>query len=149
MYDWLSDDAGKDHDFRQWFHFAPDLAVETQNGELRVSGKSLDANLTVVSLLPTPTSSEPVFGREEPDLLGWWSAKGGAFEPTTSVNFSVRQAKSAAFATLFSFAENTTPDFDYQRIEDSGRSAKLKWTTPDTTHTLSLARPTEGSLTID
>ena len=149
VYDWLSDDAGKDHDFRQWFHFAPDLTVETQNGELRVSGKSLDGNLTVVSLLPTPKSSEPVFGREDPDLLGWWSQKGGAFEPTTSVNFSVRQAKSAAFATLFSFAEDTTPDFDYQRVDASGRNARFRWTTPDGAHALSFTRPPEGSLTID
>ena len=149
VYDWLSDDAGKDHDYRQWFHFAPDLTVETQNGELRVSGKSLDANLSVISLLPTPTSSEPVFGQEDPDLLGWWSQKGGAFEPTTSVNFSVLGAKSAAFATLFSFSDAATPDLDYQRVEDSGRAAKLKWTTPDATHTLSFTRPAEGSITID
>ena len=137
VYDWLSDDAEAEHDYRQWFHFAPDLAVETQNGELRVSGKSLDPNLSVISLLPTPTSSEPVFGREEPDLLGWWSQKGGAFEPTTSVNFSVRQARSAAFATLFSFAEDTTPDFDYQRVDPSGHDARFRWTAQDGTHTLS------------
>ena len=40
VYDWLSDEAGAEHDFRQWFHFAPDLTVETQNGELRVSGRA-------------------------------------------------------------------------------------------------------------
>ena len=149
VYDWLSDNAGKDHDFRQWFHFAPDLTVETQNGGLRVSGNSLDPNLTVISLLPTPTSSEPVFGQEEPELLGWWSQKGGAFEPTTSVNFSVRQAHSAAFATLFSFSDAATPNLDYQRVEESGRAAKLRWKTPDATHTLSFTRPAEGSITID
>ena len=149
VFDWLSDDAEKDHDYRQWFHFAPDLAVETQNDGFRVSGEPLGASLAVVSLIPTPVSSEPVFGRESPDLLGWWSKKGGAFEPTTSVNFSVRQARSAAFATLFSFAEDTTPDFDYQRVDASGRNAKFKWTTPDGAHTLSFTRPPEGSLTID
>ena len=54
VYDWLSDDAGKDHDYRQWFHFAPDLTVETQNGGLRVSGKSLDAQSD--RRLPAPDS---------------------------------------------------------------------------------------------
>ena len=149
VYDWLSDEAGAEHDFRQWFHFAPDLTVDTQNGELRVSGEPLSAKLSVISLLPTPTSSEPVFGREDPDLLGWWSEKGGAFEPTTSVNFSILGARSAAFATLFSFSDAVTPDVDYQKIEDSGGAAKLKWTTPAATHTLSINQPPEGSLTID
>ena len=149
VYDWLSDEAEEKHDYRQWFHFAPDLTIESQNGEMRVSGEPLDTNLTVLSLLPVPVSSELVFGREKPELLGWWSEKGGAFEPTTSVNFSVHQAKSAAFATLFSFAEDTTPDLDYHRVENSGRTAKLKWTTPDSTHTLSFNRPREGDITID
>ena len=149
VYDWLSDEAEEKHDYRQWFHFAPDLTVETQKDGFRVSGDALDANLAVASLLPSPASSEPVFGRESPDLLGWWSEKGGAFEPTTSVNFSVLGAKSAAFATLFSFAEDTTPDFDYQRVDASGRNARFRWTTPDGTHTLSFTRPPEGNLTID
>ena len=148
VYDWLSDEAEENHDYRQWFHFAPDLTIESQNGELRVSGEPLDTNLTVLSLLPVPVSSEPVFGQENPDLLGWWSEKGGAFEPTTSVNFSVLGAKSAAFATLFSFSDAATPDLDYQRIDASGRAAKLKWTTPDATHTLSINRPPEGSVII-
>ena len=149
VYDWLSDEAEEKHDYRQWFHFAPDLTVEPQNGGLRVSGEPLDTNLAVVSLLPDPVSSEPVFGQQNPDLLGWWSEKGGAFEPTTSANFSVRQANSAAFATLFSFSNAATPDLDYQKIEDSGRTAKLKWTTPKATHTLSIAMPTEGDIAID
>ena len=149
VFDRLSDAAAQEHDFRQWFHFAPGLAVEPQNGGLRVSGESLDANLAVISLVPAPEPSEPVSGQESPDLLGWWSERGGAFEPATSVNFSVQESKSAAFATLFSFSDAATPDFDYQRIEDSGRSAKLKWTTPDTAHTLSIEMPSEGDITID
>ena len=149
VYDWLSDEAEEKHDYRQWFHFAPDLIVEPQNGGLRVSGEPLSTNLSVVSLLPDPVSSVPVFGQQNPDLLGWWSEKGGAFEPTTSANFSVRQAKSAAFATLFSFSDAATPDLDYQRVEDSGRAVKLKWTTPKATHTLSIAMPTEGDIAID
>ena len=149
VFDWLSDDAGQSHDFRQWFHFAPDLTVELQNDGLRVSGEPLDANLAVLSLLPDPVSSVPVFGQQNPDLLGWWSKKGGAFEPTTSVNFSVRQAKSAAFATLFSFSDAATPDFDYQRVDASGRNARFRWTSPDGTHTLSFTRPPEGNLAID
>ena len=148
VYDWLFDEAGAEHDFRQWFHFAPDLTVEIQNGGLRVSGEALDANLAVISLIPTPATGEPVFGQENPDLLGWWSEKGGAFEPTTSVNFSVLGARSTAFATLFSFSDAAAPDVDYQKIEDSGGAAKLKWTTPDATHTLSINRPPEGSVII-
>ena len=149
VFDWLSDDAAQDHDFRQWFHFAPDLSVESHNDGFLVSGEPLDTNLAVASLIPIPTkSSEPVSGRENPDLLGWWSENGGQFEPATSVNFSVLETKSAAFATIFSFSDAATPDLDYQTVEDSGRSAKLKWTTPEATHTLSITRPPDGDIII-
>ena len=149
VYDRLWDSAEENHDYRQWFHFAPDLAVEPSNGGLYVSGEPLDTGLSVVSLLPDPAPSVPVFGQEDPDLLGWWSEKSDLFEPTTSMNFSIRQAPSAEFATLFSFSENLTPDLDYQKVDASGRNAKLRWTASNQQHTLSFARPIEGELTVD
>ena len=149
VYDWLWDDAGEDHDYRQWFHFAPDLVVESRNGGLHVSGESLDGELGVVSLLPSPVSSAPVFGQEEPDFLGWWSERGGEFEPVTSVNFGIQQTGSAVFATLLSFSDNVAPDVDYQRVDATGRNGMFKWTAANRVHTLSFARPAEGDLTID
>ena len=149
VYDWLWDDAEEHHDYRQWFHFAPNLIVESRNGGLRVSGQPLDTGLAVVSLLPSPASSAPVSGQDDPDLLGWWSERGGTFEPVTSVNFSVKQAGSALFATLLSFSEKVVPDLDYQRVDTTGRGGRFRWTTVDHEHTLSFARPAEGDLTID
>ena len=149
VYDWLWDDAEEHHDYRQWFHFAPDLIVESRNGGLRVSGQPLDTGLAVVSLLPSPASSAPVSGQDDPDLLAWWSERGGTFEPVTSVNFSVKQAGSAVFATLLSFSNKVVPDLDYQRVDTTGRDGRFRWTTVDHEHTLSFARPAEGDLTID
>ena len=149
VYDWLWDNAEEDHDYRQWFHFAPNLIVESRNGGLRVSGQPLDTGLAVVSLLPSPASSVPVSGQDDPDLLGWWSERGGKFEPVTSVNFSVKQAGSAVFATLFSFSDSADPDLDYQRVDPSGRNARFRWKTTDRTHTVSFTRPAEGDLTVD
>ena len=149
VYDWVRDDAGEDHDYRQWFHFAPDLDVEPRNGGLHVSGEALDKELTVVSLLPDPVSSVPVFGQEEPDLLGWWSMRGGAFEPTTSVNFSLHQSQSAVFASLFSFSDDVTPNTDYQQVDASGHNAQFQWTAEGHTHTLGFSGPAEGDLTLD
>ena len=110
---------------------------------------ALDKGLTVLSLLPDPVSSVPVIGQEEPDLLGWWSMKGGVFEPTTSVNFSVHQSQSAVFATLFSFSDDVTPNIDYQRVDTSGHSAKFRWTTEGRTHTLEFLGTAESDLAID
>ena len=149
VYDRLWDDAQDDHDFRQWFHFAPDLTVESGKGMLHVSGEPLDTDLTVVSLLPSAAPSAPVFGQEYPDLLGWWSERGGVFEPTTSVDFSINGAPSAVFATLFSFSDGVTPDLDYQEVDASGRNAKFRWSTTGQQHTLSFARPAEGDLSVD
>ena len=149
VYDWLWDEANDDHDYRQWFHFAPDLTVESGIGMLHVSGEPLDTDLTVVSLLPSAAPSAPVFGQEYPDLLGWWSERGGVFEPTTSVDFSINGAPSAVFATLFSFSDGVTPDLDYQEVDASGRNAKFRWSTTGQQHTLSFARPAEGDLSVD
>ena len=149
VYDRLWDDAQEDHDYRQWFHFAPDLTVERGDGMLHVSGESLDTDLTVVSLLPSAEPSAPVFGQEHPDLLGWWSEKGGVFEPTTSANFSIKGERSAVFVTLFSFSEGATPDLDYQEVDASGRNGKFRWSATGQRHTLSFQRPTEGDLAVE
>lgn len=149
VYDLIRDDAQQDHDYRQWFHFAPDLSVERVDRALQVSGESLDTDLTVVSLLPAAEPSAPVFGQESPELLGWWSPKGGAFEPTTSVNFSIEGEPSAVFATLFSFSDGATPDLDYQEVGDLGRIARFRWSAAGQQHTLSLERPDEGDVSVD
>lgn len=149
VFDRVWDDASEDHDYRQWFHFAPDLSVEGHDGRLRVSGEVLDKALTVVSLLPGPAPSVPVVGQEEPELLGWWSERGGMFEPTTSVNFSLHRSKAAVFATLFSFSDDVAPSIDYQRVDTSGRNVRLRWTAEGHTHTLTFSRPAEGDLTLD
>ena len=41
VYDRVWDDAPGEHDYRQWFHFAPDLTVEPRNGGLHVTGEDL------------------------------------------------------------------------------------------------------------
>ncbi len=149
VFDWLLDEAGEDHDYRQWFHFAPHLVVEPRNGGLHVTGEALDKGLTVVSLLPGPVPSAPVVGQKDPYLLGWWSERGGVFEPTTSVNFSIHETKTALFATLFSFSDDTVPDIDYPRVSTAGSSGRFRWTAEDHTHMLSFSRPAEGDLTLD
>ena len=149
VYDWLWDDVEEDHDYRQWFQFAPDLIVESHTNSLRVSGESLDEDLTVVSLLRSPVLSDPVSGQDSPELLGWWSERGGEFEPVTSVNFSVPQSGSAVFATLFSFSDTVLPDLDYQRVDHDGRNGRFRWTATNFVHTISFAKPTKGDLAID
>ena len=150
VFDWVWDNLKEDHDYRQWFHFAPHLTVEPSGQMLRVTGDELDTELTVLSLLPSPSVSEPVRGQEEPTLLGWWSEKGGQFDPVTSVNFHIGDAPSAVFATLFAFSEGRVcSDHDYQRVSTSGRNARFRWRTGEGMHTLSFARPAEGDVAID
>ena len=150
VFDWLWDNRKEPHAYRQWFHFAPRLTVEREGRGLTVSGADLDTELKVVSLLPSPAVSAPVRGRETPTLLGWWSEQGGAFDPVTSVNFHVGDSPSAVFATLFAFAdEDVCPDYDRQRVNLSGRKARLGWSGEGVTHTLSLDRPAEGAMRVD
>ena len=149
VYDRVWDDASEEHDYRQWFQFAPNLTVETRDGVLHVTGETLDTALTVVSLIPGPVPSAPVAGQEEPDLLGWWSERGGVFEPTTSVNFSLHQSDAAVFATLFSFSDGVVPDLDYQHAGAPDDSGRFGWAAGGSTHTLVLSRPSGGDLTLE
>ena len=150
VFDWVWDNLKENHDYRQWFHFAPDLTVTPSGRALTVSGDDLDAELKVVSLLPSPSVSAPVRGREEPTLLGWWSERGGHFEPVTSVNFHVGEAPSAVFATLFAFSDEAVcAHAGDQRVNTSGRRARFRWSTGQRTHTLSFDRPAEGDVSLD
>ena len=150
VFDWVWDNRKKNHDYRQWFHFAPDLTVTPSGRSLTVSGGDLDTDLKVLSLLPFSSVSSPVRGQEEPTLLGWWSEKGGQFEPVTSVNFHIEETSSAEFATLFAFSDQAVCSHaDDQRVNASGRRARFRWSTGDRTHTLSFDRPAEGDVTVD
>ena len=150
VFDWVWDNRKKNHDYRQWFHFAPDLTVTPSGRSLTISGGDLDTDLKVLTLLPSPSVSSPVRGQEEPTLLGWWSEKGGQFEPVTSVNFHIEESSSAVFATLFAFSDQAVCSHaDDQRVNVSGRKARFRWSTGDRTHTLSFDRPAEGDVTVD
>ncbi len=149
VYDRVWDDASEEHDYRQWFHFAPDLTVEPRNGGLEVTGDDLDTALTVVSLIPGPVASDPVAGQEDPDLLGWWSERDSVFEPTTSVNFSLLQSNEAVFATLFSFSDGVAPDLDNQGVGAAGGDGSLSWVADGRTRTLTFSMPPEGDLTLN
>ena len=150
VFDWVWDNLKKNHDYRQWFHFAPDLIVMPSGSALTVSGDDLDTELKVVSLVPRPVVGAPVRGQEEPTLLGWWSEKGGQFEPVRSVNFHIEDSPSAVFATLFAFSDEAVCSHsDEQRVSASGRHARFGWSTGHLTHTLSFDRPAEGDVTVD
>ena len=150
VFDWVWDNRKWNHEYRQWFHFAPELTVIPSGRTLTVSGEDLGTELKVVSLLPSPSLSVPVRGQKEPTLLGWWSEEGGQFEPVTSVNFHIGESPSAVFATLFAFSdEGVCSHVDNQRVNTSGRNARFQWSMVERTHTLSLDRPAEGGVTID
>ena len=150
IFDWVWDNLKEKHDYRQWFHFAPDLTVMQAGSALLVSGDDLDTELKVVSLLSSPLLAQPVRGQEEPTLLGWWSEKGGHFEPVTSVNFYIEDSPSAVFATLFALSNEAVCSHpDDQRVNASGRRARLRWSTGHRTHTLSFDRPSDGDVSLD
>ena len=150
VFDWVWDNEKKSHDYRQWFHFAPDLTVTPSGRSLVVSGQDLDSELKVLSLLPGPSVSAPVRGQEEPSLLGWWSEMGGQFEPVTSVSFDIEESASAVFATLFAFSDETVcSNADDQRVNVSGRRARFRWIAGHSIHSLSFNRPAQGNVSLD
>jgi len=145
--DLLEDAQRVEHDFRQWFHFAPHLGVARREMSLEVTGATLPT-LSVLPLVPGPEPGPLVRGQTEPELVGWWAPNSGVLEPAWSTYWQQRSAASATFATLFAFAENVERDLGYTRVREDGRDARFRWTQGDEVRTVTLKRPVEGDLLV-
>src|SRR6478609_370100 len=71
--DWLHDNVEAEHDYRQWFHFAPELSVRQVGEQYVAQGARPKEPLRVASLLVGPTGGKLQLAQETPQLQGFWS----------------------------------------------------------------------------
>ena len=121
--DWLHDKENT-HDYRQWFHLAPEWVVAADGDGMRaVNG---DEELRVVSLLPGGAFQPVVRGQTEPELLGWRSDKAESLVPSPC--FSILQTENtAAFATLLVFGDTAEPDMAFSKVNATCRKGRFGW----------------------
>lgn len=144
--DWLHDNVEAEHDYRQWFHFAPELSVREQAGQYVATGARPSEPLRAASLLAGPQGSSLQLAQTTPELQGWWSPSDSKMLPSYAMSFDVR-ARTGLFATLFTFGSELRVHAS-SRMAASGRNGYLRWRADGVDETLAFSRPEEGDLTL-
>lgn len=139
VFDWLKDNAGGLHDFRQWFHLGANLDVKVVGDKLTAMREG-KAFASVSSLLPDVSLETLARGQAEPELQGWVShEKGGVLLPNWAFAMTAAQRPHAMFATLFSLHPDYMP-WEESRVTASGQSGNFSWQDRAGYHTLSFTR---------
>lgn len=146
--DWFHDNLGAGHDVRQWFHLAPELALQADGLGFVVPLSDAEQPLRIVELSGTAAPSRPYLAERSPQWQGWWSAKERDLSPAFAFNFARTGAPSGHFVTLFAFGERLTVDAMPARINASGRNLQCRWIDDEGRHALSLARPRDGPMSL-
>ena len=143
IYDWLWDNNKQNHDFTQWFQFAPELSLGMDEGRISAAlpdaGPDAGPTLHLLSMLDGALDA-PMHGRNEPDLQGWISRKDNELTPAWSVANRVKGRPTAQFAMLFSFGQSPPTLASAQTIT-TGRDLSFAWNQDDTRHALRILRP--------
>lgn len=144
--DWLHDNLEQQHDYRQWFHFAPELSVQREGGQYVARGPQPAQALRVASLLSGVNASKPYLAQESPQLQGFWSPADRSMLPSYAVALE-QQARTGLFATLFCFA-NELSVHPSSRLTASGRNGHFRWRLDGNDHVVTFARPEDGEFTL-
>ena len=148
VFDHVHDELDVDHEFLQWFHFAPSLVPHTEDQQLVLQVGRSPQPLRVASLLPTTRLSEIFLGEKEPRYQGWWSPKERIMVPNPAIAFDHHRSTTATFATLFAFCQRIVPNFQQSTIDASGREISLVWHTEQGESRLNINRPEEGEMVV-
>ena len=166
--DWLNDRTAE-HDFRQWFQFAPEWIVApspnglvatvpsqeagVQTGALDPSGVFLETpgtpaappeKLSIVNLIDENAFAAPVCGQTEPELQGWMSDAAYSLVPSTSICVEALGRQMGRFATLFCFGEASV-DRAATRFNTTLRAGTVRWRDGGGEHKLALSLGEPGS----
>jgi len=149
VFDWLHDNAGADHHFRQWFHLAPALSLfPSAEGFVTLPRRSAQP-LRIESLLPEPRPMRLALGQEQPVLQGHYSPKEKTLIPNYAFGFEVAGAAGTGFATLFCHADELRCDREWSTMARSGRNARFRWVADGVGSSIVIARPADGELVLE
>ena len=110
-----------EHQYSQWFHFAPRLNLDKiTNDRIEVEDKKDITNSTIHILTEKKANRETqIFrGEKTPELIGWHSKDGLKLEPNYSL-VSTINAKSAVMSTIFDLKGNSRTPF--VKVGSNGR----------------------------
>jgi Heparinase II/III-like protein/Heparinase II/III N-terminus len=136
VFDRLS--APYDHDFVQYFHFAPEHQASRSQSTIQVPlDRNVDLNLIA---LDGRVPKDFVHGRKRPELRGWISRRDGILEPCWTVSYGQECASDVTFSTLFTLGTSAPTPVDRPTISDSGQKGRWSWEDDEGLHDLQLRR---------
>lgn len=148
VFDWLQDNHGDPHDFRQWFHFGPALTVLPSGTGFAAHVPGAERLLRVNSLTKQPLPGRLVLGRESPTPQGFFSPREGQVIPNYAVAYESLGTDWTSFATLFCFGTEVQVDRDGAEVVRSGRNASFAWRCDGVDNRLRISRPADGELVV-
>jgi hypothetical protein len=144
--DWLADMAGGSHDYRQWFHLAPEwAAIRDGAGYVAETGGK---QLHLRSLVPGCEHGPVLRGRVEPSYAGWRSERLNELTPSPSLSFQLGSRATATFATLLAFGDVELPAAG-PKLSPTLTSARLSWTLDGVSETVALRRGSGVPLAVE
>jgi len=144
VFDWFHDNLKQSREARQWFHFGEDWTLTRGENRYEATTEAGD-KINVVPLLEGSIASRLYFGETDPELQGWWSPSERQLRKNYALCFE-QSGITGSFATLFSFSDVVSPNFQSSRVNTSGRNLRLCWDDHRGSHRLEVARPAEGTL---
>ncbi len=147
VFDHYVNNLKEPHAAEQWFHLDPALAPQ-KTCNLYTADLNTDENETlfITPLVEGATGSGIIKGQVTPQRQGWFSPTTQEVHPAPSFHYSLPAAPTGVFATLFSFNGHPEPLLSYNRINVSGRNARLAWVDDQGRHDIVLAKVPELTL---
>jgi len=138
--DCLDDRQGLPHRFTQWFHFGPEVDVESERaGAIRARLRE-GRWLVGVPLLRGSVLKGPIRGQGEPEIQGWMSPGQEEITPCAAVAWEAEGVARHRFAALFQLGEEGVQICD--GIGTVGWNGRLRfgWTAAGTRHRVRVSR---------
>jgi hypothetical protein len=148
--DWVHDNHDATHEVKQWFHFAPDLVVRQEGGQLGISKMEAESDFRVqcANFSGDARISDLHCGHDEGGVLhGWWSPHEGVLSPAAATAFS-SSGQTATHLTLFSLSKSLVLDREESSWNKILTKGKLRWQTERASFKLAFERSRDGVLTI-
>jgi hypothetical protein len=126
--DHLHDRLNVEHDYRQWFQLASQWRV-TRNAQgllARSAQASEKQSLRITSMISEVGLDRIARGEKTPEMQGWMSDVPYSLLPCTSIAFH-RRARTASFATLFSFGAAPLVHATATRFNVTMTAGSLRW----------------------
>lgn len=146
--DWFKDGLLRNHDVRQWFHFAPELQCEHDAMGRLVRLPDSPQPLRVVPLLSCQVSAD-YRGQTGELMQGWFSPAERVMVPATAFNHALKGVSQGTIATLFSFSEQLRVEPAVTEVNATAREGRLGWRDERGQHVLIFSRPQDGEISVE